>query len=187
MSKLDKIRQVLSCSIDADGRQTGKEKLAAVMVIIHGPEPTVIMTERPKTMHRHAGEISFPGGLWQQNDVDLLETALREAGEEMGVTIPRSRIIGQLRTVNTVNSAFGIYPFVAVEEKTPPIKPNSEVESVLSIPLIPLLKTLEDDRDPAHRSIMEIYTFRFQDHLIWGASARILRQIHAALYSNGLL
>ncbi len=187
MSRLGKIREALSSPVEPQALGKGREKLAAVMVIIHGPEPTIIMTERPKTMHHHAGEISFPGGTWQQNDVDMLETAVRETGEEIGVTIERDRIIGQLRTVNTLNSGFAIYPFVAVEEESPRIKPNSEIESVLRIPLIPLLKTLEDDKDPAHQSIMEMYTFKFQRHLIWGASARMLHQIYASLSSNSLI
>lgn len=187
MPRLDEIREALTFQIDPGVRVEGREKLAAVLVIIHGPEPTVIMTERPKTMHYHAGEISFPGGRWQQNDSDMLETALRETGEEIGVAIPRGDVTGQLRTVTTLNSGFAIYPFVVVEEKSPLISPNSEIESVLRIPLIPLLKTLEHDSDPAHQSIMEMYTFKFQEHLIWGASARMLHQIHTILSSSCLL
>ena len=185
--ELEKIKNALSGSIDAKVDKDKKTKLAAVLVIIYGPEPSVIMTERPKTMDHHAGEISFPGGRWQDDDVDLLSTALRETGEEMGVDIPRNQVIGQLKHVTTLNSGFTIAPFITIQKETPQMNPNSEIESVLQIPLIPLLKTIQDDKDPAHQSIQEMHTFKFQNYLIWGASARMLHQISTILSSKGLL
>ncbi|SRR5579885_107366 len=187
MLELEKIKNALSCSIDAGVHNSEKTKLAAVLVIIYGPEPSIIMTERPKTMDYHAGEISFPGGRWQENDMDLLYTALRETDEEIGAVIPRREVIGQLKPVTTLNSGFTISPFITIREEIPEINPNSEIESILEIPLIPLLKTMDDDKDPAHHSIQEMYTFKFQNHLIWGASARMLHQIYLTLSSNGLL
>ena len=145
------------------------------------------MTERPKTMNIHAGEVSFPGGSWKRDDSDLLYTALRETGEEIGAKISRKQVIGQLKAVTTLNSGFTIYPFVAVQEEPPVINPNSEIASVLRIPLIPLLKTMDYDEDPSHQSILEMYTFKFHNYLIWGASARMLHQIHAVLSSSSLL
>lgn len=187
MLNMEKIRNALSGSIDATVHTTEKTKLAAVLVIIYGPEPSVIMTERPKTMNNHAGEISFPGGRWQENDIDLISTALRETDEELGTTIPRIHVIGQLNPVTTLNSGFTIFPFITIQEKIPEINPNDEIESILKIPLVSLLKTMTDDKDPAHQSIREMYAFRFQNHVIWGASARILHQIYVTLSSNGLL
>lgn len=185
--ELEKIRKALASPTDSAAAKSHQTKLAAVLVIIYGPEPSVIMTERPKTMGYHAGEVSFPGGSWQDDDLDLLTTALRETREEIRAEIPRNEVIGQLRPVTTLNSGFTIYPFIAIQEKIPQILPNSEIESVLKIPLIPLLQTLEDDRDPSHHSIQEMYTFKFQQHLIWGASARMLHQIYLMMSSGGLL
>ncbi len=187
MMKLEEIRNALSCSIDAVAHKTEKTKLAAVLVIIYGPDPYIIMTERPKTMDHHAGEISFPGGRWQEDDDDLLSTALRETGEEIGTTILRNQVIGQLKPVTTLNSGFTIIPFITIQQKIPEIKPNSEIESILKIPLLPLLKTIDNDKDPEHHSIQEMYTFKFQNHLIWGASARMLHQIYLMLSTNSLL
>ncbi len=185
--ELEKIKNALSCSLNPQVNNDKKTKLAAVLVIIYGPEPSVIMTERPKTMDHHAGEISFPGGMWQENDGDLLSTALRETGEEVGLKITRKQVVGQLKPVITLNSGFTITPFITVQERAPKMNPNSEIETILDIPLIPLLKTMEDDKDPAHTSIQEMYTFKFQNYLIWGASARMLSQISAMLSSSGLL
>ncbi len=167
----------------AEVQGDSNSKLAAVMIIIFGNEPMLLMTERSKTMNHHAGEISFPGGTWEKEDGDLLGTAIREAREELGIEISRSMIIGQLKPVTTLNSGFTITPFIVMLDELPSIVPNSEIESVLRIPLFSFLKTLEDDKDPSHKSILEMYTFKFQDHLIWGASARILKQILAKISS----
>lgn len=164
-------------------QEDSNSKLAAVMIIIFETEPMLLMTERPKTMNHHAGEISFPGGTWEKEDGDLLGTAVREAREELGIEISRSMIIGQLKPVTTLNSGFTITPFIVMLDELPSLVPNSEIESVLRIPLFSFLKTIEDDKDPSHKSILEMYTFKFQDHLIWGASARMLKQILAKISS----
>lgn len=187
MLELEKIRNALSGSISAQAKGNQNTKLAAVLIVIYGPEPSVIMTERPKTMDYHAGEISFPGGRWEKDDADLLATVIRETREEIGVQIRNNQVIGQLKPVTTLNSGFTIYPFITIQEKIPLIRTTSEIESILQIPLIPLLKTMDGDKDPAHTSIQEMYTFKFQNHLIWGASARMLNQIAGALSANGLL
>jgi len=177
------LKQILTNSIMPEVQGDSNSKLAAVMIIIFGNEPMLLMTERPKTMNHHAGEISFPGGTWEKEDGDLLGTAIREAREELGIEISRSMVIGQLKPVTTLNSGFTITPFIVMLDELPFIVPNSEIESVLRMPLFSFLKTIEDDTDPSHKSILEMYTFKFQDHLIWGASARMLKQILAKISS----
>jgi 8-oxo-dGTP pyrophosphatase MutT (NUDIX family) len=177
------LKHLLTNSITPQVQDTTKSKLAAVMIIIFGNEPMLLMTERPKTMNHHAGEISFPGGTWKEEDGDLLGTAIRETSEELGIGISRSTVIGQLKPVTTLNSGFTIIPFIAMIDELPKIIPNSEIASVLRIPFFSLLKTIEDDKDPSHKSILEMYTFKFEDHLIWGASARMLKQILAKISS----
>lgn len=184
---LEKVREALSSSINPTVEDTSKTKLAAVMIIIFGNEPNVIMTKRPKTMNHHGGEISFPGGRWISHDADFLETSIRETREEIGIDISRSQVIGQLKPVTTLNSGFTITPFITVQDNVQSLNPNSEIESILEIPLIPFLKTLDEDKDPTHKSIQEMYTFTFQNHLIWGASARMLKQILTIMSAHGIV
>ena len=145
------------------------------------PDPIIVMTEKPKHMKFHAGEISFPGGKLDDSDSDLLETALRETREEIGLTINRDQVIGQLDSVITLNSGFLILPFVSVIDKIPELSPNSEVEKIFHIPLESFLKTMARDPDPTHNIIQEMYTFEYEHKIVWGASARILRQIQNLL------
>ena len=107
----------------------------------------------------------------------MLDTAIRETKEETGIDVKREQIIGQLKPVTTLNSGFIILPFICMLEKIDELIPNSEVDEFLEIPLFTFLKTLENDSDPEHNSIQEMYTFSFENHLVWGASARMLKQI----------
>ena len=179
--QLDEIKSRLSSFVDPGIELNKKYRLASILVVIYGDEPMVVMTEKPKHMKFHAGEISFPGGKLDPDDSDLLETALRETREEIGLTISREHVIGQLEPVVTLNSGFLILPFVSVVKEIPALSANAEVEKVLYIPLESFLKTQAKDADPSHNIIQEMYTFEYQNQIIWGASARILKQIQDCL------
>ena len=177
MMALDNLKSILSTEINPVLDLQGKYKPASILVVIYGKSPTVVMTEKPKHMKFHAGEISFPGGKLDSADSDLLETALRETREEIGLTINRDQVIGQLSSVITLNSGFSILPFVSVIDEIPPLSANAEVENIFHIPLESFLKTMERDPDPSHNLIQEMYTFDFEGNIVWGASARVLKQI----------
>jgi 8-oxo-dGTP pyrophosphatase MutT (NUDIX family) len=174
---LEEIKSTLSNEINPFVRDEQDFTLASILVVIYGHLPTVVMTEKPKHMKFHAGEISFPGGKLDPQDHDLLETALRETREEIGLALRKDQVIGQLKPVITLNSGFKILPFVSVVDKIPPLYPNAEVETIFHIPLKPFLKTMKNDPDPEHNLIQEMYTFEYQDQIVWGASARVLKQL----------
>ena len=174
---LEKIKTSLTTEINPKINNYGKNKLASVLIIIYDNPPKILMTKKPISMAQHGGEISFPGGKYIEADNDLLETAIRETKEETGLVISKSDVIGQLNQVTTLNSGFTIIPFVCVLDKISNLVKNSEVEIFLQIPLVTLLETLENDIDPNHNSIQEMYIFTFKKNLIWGASARMLKQV----------
>ena len=172
-----KIQNALTGEIKPKILSDGKNKLASVLIIIYGDKPKILMTKKPITLMHHGGEISFPGGKISDADNDLLDTALRETKEETGLEVLRDDVIGQLKQVITLNSGFTIVPFICILDGIGQLVPNSEVESFLHIPLLTFLDTLENDLDPKHNSIQEMYTYTFEKNLIWGASARMLKQI----------
>ena len=180
---LNNLRTMLTSEINPMLENYGKNKLASILVVIYGKSPIVVMTEKPKHMKFHAGEISFPGGKLDSNDSNLLETALRETREEIGLTLRPDQVIGQLDPVITLNSGFTILPFVSVVDEIPPLSANAEVEKIFHIPLESFLKTMANDPDPTHNLIQEMYTFEFQGNIVWGASARVLKQIADFQYS----
>ncbi|MBM3910578.1 MAG: CoA pyrophosphatase [Thaumarchaeota archaeon] len=185
--ELDKLKTALLSKIFPEIVHDGKNKLASVMIPIYGTIPHIIMTEKSETMNSHAGEISFPGGKLNKKDNDLLDTAIRETKEEIGLEVPKNKVIGQLRPVTTLNSGFRIIPFVCILDSVPKLRANHEVKTILHIPMIPFLQTLADDPDPYHKSIQEMYTFTFENKIVWGASARMLKQIVDLMSNQNLI
>ena len=106
---LDDLKSILSTPINPEIKSDTRYRLASVLVVIYGQSPKIIMTEKPKSMKFHAGEISFPGGKFDANDSDLLETALRETSEEIGLDVSKDQVIGQLTPVMT--SEFWFFDF----------------------------------------------------------------------------
>ena len=184
---LDEIRNALYTELTPNITENSDTKLASVLIVIFGSEPKILMTKKSTNLKIHAGEIAFPGGKYDEQDEDLLETSLRETREEINLSIRRDQVIGHLEPVTTLNSKFTIIPYVAVVNRLPRLKDNLEVETILHIPMIPFLKTLTDDPDPAHKSIQEMYILTYDEHLVWGASARMLKQIVDKLSKNNLL
>jgi 8-oxo-dGTP pyrophosphatase MutT (NUDIX family) len=157
---------------------------AAVMVMLYSlhNKTHVLMTKRSMHLKYHAGEISFPGGVFEEDrDEDLLATALRETDEELDIEVDLGDVLGRLPIVNT-RLGFEITPFVSVMSSAPEYEPaESEVGEVLEIPFTTLLSTeqLDVGSKPSEEAVM----YWFQHHRIWGASAKILNQIgHLARY-----
>lgn len=162
-------------------------KFAAVMITIHftNRNPNVILIKRTRLVKNHAGEISFPGGNFMKVDNDMLETAIRETSEEVGIKIKREQVIGNLNAERTLSSRYIIYPYVSLLDRIPVIiDTNYEVEKIIDAPLIPLLKSRESDiKHQQEYSIPQLPKFTYKNETIWGATARILDQL-AKLFSQ---
>jgi 8-oxo-dGTP pyrophosphatase MutT (NUDIX family) len=157
--------------LDAHGRTE-----AAVLVPMHGwpDNPGLVFTERRSDLNRHAGEISFPGGR-RDEDEELLDTALREAEEEIGLARERVEVVGALPPIGTFVTNYKVHPFVGLIEEGLQFKPNpSEVESVLVASLDDLESAYEKRRLVRRGVPIKTDTFLVSDKLIWGATARIL-------------
>ena len=156
-------------------------KFASVMIIIHFTtgDPHIILIKRTKVVKNHAGEISFPGGNFTQIDVNMLQTAIREIEEELGIKIDREQVIGSLNAERTLTSRYIIYPYVTLLDKIPKIvATNYEVEKIIDAPLISLLKSRESDvKHQEEYSISQLPKFTYNNEVVWGATARILDQL----------
>ena len=184
---IEQVRHALTGEIHPTPSDDDGNQLASVLIIIYGKNPFIVMTEKSKNLKVHAGEISFPGGKFSEQDNNLLETAIRETKEELSLNISKEHVIGQLDNVITLNSRYKITPFIAILDAIPTLTANSEVESIFHIPLASFLNTISEDNLPEHRSIQEMYTFTFENYNIWGASARMLKQINRLLSEKNLL
>ena len=156
--------------------QTYLQKAAVLVILCPKNSKThVLMTKRALHLRSHAGEISFPGGVYEEDDDDLLATALRETNEEVGVKIETSKVIAELPTVNT-RFGFEITPFVCITSGTLEFDPEEdEVDEILEIPFTPLLASQQ--RDVGFSPEQDMVMYWFKQHRIWGASAKILLKI----------
>jgi 8-oxo-dGTP pyrophosphatase MutT (NUDIX family) len=156
---------------------------AAVLVIIHyhKDRPYVFLTKRSSRLKSHTGEISFPGGRYVESDDTFLATALRETAEEVGIAFTIDQIIGCLSAVRTMTSNHFIVPFVTIQEMLPQYRISaSEVEAVIDVPLIETLKSIEPDTEH-YRLAKDAFKFTYGNNVIWGATARVLKQMHDIL------
>lgn len=160
--------------------RTNEFRYAAVMITIHFTKrrPNVILIKRTKLVKSHAGEISFPGGNFMKVDIEMLKTAIREMSEELGIKIEKEQVIGHLKAERTLSSRYIIYPYVVLLDSIPKITDtNYEVERIIDAPLIPLLKSRENDIEHEKEfSIAQLPKFTYKNDIIWGATARILDQ-----------
>ena len=149
-----------------------------VPLFLVGDVPHVVLTRRRDDLRRHAGEISFPGGRQDPEDADLRATALREAEEEIGLAPDGVDVVGALQPTPTIATDYAVYPFVGLIEPGQTWRPaEAEVAEVLELPL----RALRDGygrRRMLRRGIpFRTDTYVVDDHLVWGATARMLADL----------
>lgn len=159
---------------------------AAVLVALVERQDTlhVILTERALHLRHHPGQVSFPGGKYEHTDKNLQQTAIRETQEEIGVEAHLVQIIGQLPRLNTV-SGFEVYPFIAFVDNKLELKIDAqEVKSVFEVPLSFILNTKNYYKQHlvANKKHHFTYCLAYNDHLIWGATAQILKNLQTTLH-----
>jgi 8-oxo-dGTP pyrophosphatase MutT (NUDIX family) len=162
-----------AAELDVHGRTD-----AAVLVPLYlGDDGKVhaVFTERRADMRRHAGEISFPGGRQDRGDDDLVHTAVREAEEEIGLPPEAVQILGALQPTPTIATNYAIYPFVGRIEPGHAWTPSAgEVAQVLELSLDDLRAGYGRRRLMRRGVPFRTDVYVVGDHLIWGATARIL-------------
>jgi 8-oxo-dGTP pyrophosphatase MutT (NUDIX family) len=134
-----------------------------------------VLTQREARLRRHGGEISFPGGRHEASDGSLLQTALREAEEEIGLSGSDVRVLGGLAVTRTFLTNYAIHPFVGLitAGKQWEMAPR-EVDAVLEVSLKELRDSRVRTRLERRGLSFETDAYQYGEHLIWGATARIL-------------
>lgn len=149
-----------------------------VPVYVENGDLHAVFTKRREDLRRHPGEISFPGGRFEEGETSLVATALREAEEEIGLPRDEVEIVGALQPTPTIATGYAIYPFVGLI--APGMKWTLSAREVAQV----LELSLKDLRDGYRRQRLirrglpiRTDTYVVGDHLIWGATARILSDL----------
>ena len=189
-------RQLLTCldtapyGRDRPQMKNGRDddRLAAVLVPLIWRESDwqILMTKRAANLSHHGGQISFPGGALDASDTGLVDTALREAHEEIRLTPPSVKVMGGLLPVRSP-AGFIVQPIVGIVggDIFDDLRPDpAEVDSIFTLPLahigepenFSLVPRETDGRDDSY------WVVSHPKHYIWGLSAKVLNDLRQRLY-----
>lgn len=162
-------------------------RTAAVLVpLLDLPEPEMVFTRRAEHLPQHPGQVSFPGGAAEDNDDSAVQTALREAHEEIGLPSRVTRPIGFLDRMDTI-SDYRVLPVVALV--TPPVSWILDEREVAEVFTVPLSFVLDEKKYASkiyqrHGREYTIYTLYWQDYTIWGATAAMLLNLTSRMQTR---
>jgi 8-oxo-dGTP pyrophosphatase MutT (NUDIX family) len=166
-----------------------KRMPSAVLLPIYYKEGQchILFTRRTDNVKEHKGQISFPGGAHHGGE-SLLDTALREAAEEVGLSPADVEILGELDDTATVISNYIVTPFVGVIPWPNKLRADGwETDELIEAPIAALLdkKTREDRDEVIEGKPVISYFYHYGGRVIWGATARILHQF-LELYARAM-
>ena len=160
---------------------------SVLLPVVMRSEPTVLFTQRTERLADHGGQVSFPGGGHEPDDPDPVATALRETEEEVGLSRSYIEVVGYLRGYLTI-SGYAVTPVVALVKPGFALTPDPlEVAEIFEVPLAFLL-------DPRNRQLqmrdlggerVGFYSYNYQQHNIWGATAAMLVNFLEQLTAEG--
>jgi 8-oxo-dGTP pyrophosphatase MutT (NUDIX family) len=167
-----------------EGREVAATAAAVLIPVVAHPERlSVLFTRRTTHLKSHAGQVSFPGGRAEPGDASAEFTALREAKEEIGLADERVEILGRLPDYRT-RTGFRVTPVVGAIRPPLELKPDPhEVEAVFEVPLDFLLDERNRERRTREFQGLQVgfYVYEYQGHVIWGATAGMLVNLHRML------
>lgn len=162
---------------------------AVLIAVTHVAEPHVILTKRSANLSSHAGEVAFPGGKWDEGDGDLLETALRESREEVGLQAEHVfEVVGQLKPVVS-RSGLNVTPYVAIVDDEAQLTPNlQELDSIFKVPLTFFM----DGSNVRSKAIdykgqrVVIPAYHYDGYMIWGLTAFMIVDLVNSAFNAGI-
>ncbi len=169
-------------------------RLSAVLCLLYpqNGQLQVLLMKRIEDLTAHSGQVSFPGGRFEPEDITMQGTAMREAQEEVGIDPTQIDVLGALTSLYIPVSNYNVFPFVAYKDSRPEYSLNpKEVNHILEIPLSYLLddynKVTTDVSSPAVPGLIrKVKAYRLGDGtIIWGATAMIISELETIMKENG--
>ena len=174
--RLELAEKMKAKSIDA--------KKAGVMALFYpntNGETYLVLILRKTYKGVHSAQVGFPGGKFEDEDEDLMVTAIRETNEEVGVPESIVKIIKKMSPIYIPPSNFMVHPYLAVSETTPKfVKQEAEVEAIIEVTLYDFLNEANciTTRVPTSFNVeVDVPAFKLNGHIVWGATAMMLGEI----------
>ncbi|MEX0754508.1 MAG: CoA pyrophosphatase [Actinomycetota bacterium] len=159
------------------------DRLAAVLIpVIDADEPSLVFTRRADGLPRHAGEISFPGGMVDPGDESVVMTALREAEEELGIAPASVEVLGATDPVHTSVSGILVVPVVGFLRQRPAFRPSAgEIAEVLEVSVAHLVEAESQIEWDTPGGRWRGWGYALEGRTIWGATGLMLHAFLAHL------
>ena len=178
------IRDLLNSRVPKPIQEQGASlRRAAVLIPLFkaDSEYRILFTKRTESVEAHKGQISFPGGRIEEEDGSPLETALREADEEIGLPRKDVTVLGRMDDARTLSSNYIVHPFVGLIPYPYEFKTSvREVKELLHVPFqVFLSANSADENTPViyEGATYHGLAYRYKGEVIWGATARIMRNL----------
>lgn len=165
---------------------TPRESAVLILIHPHQGDAGITLIKRPIYEGVHSGQMAFPGGKKDHDDDSLLHTALREVHEEIGIQFPTEKKYYVLNEIFIPPSQLLVQPFATVLNHEPVFIPNeNEVAQLVHIPLAHFGADMKTEKMeifmPHIKETKTVPAIRFEDHLIWGATAMMLFELRDRL------
>ena len=143
------------------------------------------LIKRSNKLKNHSSQISFPGGRFEEEDINLTNTAIRESNEEIGLKIKKNKILGKLTQIYIPASNYKVSPYIAFYDKIPQFKLNSfEVDKLIEVSLNQILdesSILKKKMKLSSGILVDCPYYFLNGYIVWGATAMILSELCAIL------
>jgi len=183
MNQIDKLVERVRAYTPKEIETEFPEAGILVLVTRNSQSPSIILTRRAQHMNTHKGQVAFPGGKFDEEDVTLEQTALRECHEEIGVASNHIEIIGQLSQVISLHG-IRVTPFVGLVDESVSFTPNlDELDSIFKVPTLFFNDAVPKRRDKMTFRDMALsvpsydYQYEGETYEIWGLSAIVLVEL----------
>jgi len=165
-----------------EARNWDDTKFSGVLVFMypHNDRIHIALMMRPDYDGVHSGQVSFPGGRRENEDVNIHHTAMREAEEELGILQKKVKIVGELSELYIPPSKSLVTPVVSYSEERPSFIPDKrEVKEIIEVDLFEILQDKYFNMTEIKTSkylLKEVPAITYNDYIIWGATAMIINE-----------
>jgi 8-oxo-dGTP pyrophosphatase MutT (NUDIX family) len=166
-----------------------KPKIAAVMMLFYPKESIthLVLIVRNSYKGVHSSQIAFPGGKYEKEDINFMQTALRETEEEIGIVQDKIEVLKAFTNLYIPPSNFMVFPFLGICREEVVFYPDpNEVADIIELPLTTFLSdsiVINTEMTTSYAKSIEVPAFKIEGKIVWGATAMMLSELKIVLNS----